>query len=348
MDNTIVEGARPDNGHLNTEDIRLLVSNQVAESIQRLLPQLLTESLQKTGLTKRISSPEVTVPDTECSEETLTKKQKVDEGSSEMSRGRSSRFYTEPNQIPISGDLLEFLTSTFTKPLSKDVWTALLDKYPEIKGTENVLVAPTMETGMKEDIKKKHGYLKTKEVFSFDDGLAERQAPLLTAVRPIIAALEALEISLDEEGESPGPDPDDIKVMLEDSLALLGNAVFRLNAWRQKRFSEFLTDLGKRTLKSDLPADKHLFPDSFHKVVQSEHDHSQTNSKLVATGNTMNGKQPFKKSSNTKQFFRRQPFQVPSGGRKRTWGNRWNNQKESSKPKGFSYSARSSNNSGKS
>ena len=46
------------------------------------------------------------IPDTECSVEILTKKQKVDEGSSEMSRGyRSSRFYTEPNQITVSGDL---------------------------------------------------------------------------------------------------------------------------------------------------------------------------------------------------------------------------------------------------
>ena len=50
--------------------------------------------------------------------------------------------------------MLEFLSSAFTKPLSKAEWTELLDRYPAIEGMENVLVAPTMETGMKEDIKK--------------------------------------------------------------------------------------------------------------------------------------------------------------------------------------------------
>ena len=53
----------------------------------------------------------------------------------------------------ISDDLLEFLTSPFTKPPSKEVWTELLDKYPSIKGTENVLVFPTMQIGIKEDKK---------------------------------------------------------------------------------------------------------------------------------------------------------------------------------------------------
>lgn len=49
--------------------------------------------------------------------------------------------------------MLEFLTSAFTKPLPMVAWTELLDKYPAIEGMENVLVAPTMETGMKDDIK---------------------------------------------------------------------------------------------------------------------------------------------------------------------------------------------------
>ena len=41
--------------------------------------------------------------------------------------------------------------------------------------------------------------------------------------------------------------------MLEDAFGLLGNAVFRLNSWRQRRVSEYLTNLAKRSLKSDLP-----------------------------------------------------------------------------------------------
>ena len=179
-----------------------------------------------------------------------------------------------------------------------------------------MLLAPTMETGMKEDIKKKHGYYKTKESFFFDEGLAERQAPILTVVRPIVAALEALDFNPEEDEKDSGPESDDIKVMLEDTLALLGNAVFRLNAWRQRRFSEYLTDLDKRTLKSDLPSDKHLFLDSFHKAVQSEHDHPQTNSKLVAAPVT--DKSVSKKPFANKSPFRRQPFQGPPMKRKET------------------------------
>ena len=71
----------------------------------------------------------------------------------------------------------------------------------------------------------------------------------------------------------------------------------RLNQWRQKRFAEYLTDVGKRTLKAGIPPDKHLFPDQFHKMVQSEHENSGTNSKLIATppkpSMTTNHKKPF-------------------------------------------------------
>ena len=74
-----------------------------------------------------------------------------------------------------------------------------------------------------------------------------------------------------------GPDPDDIKAYLVNALVLLGNANFRLNSWRQKRFAEHLTDAGKRILKEDIPADKNLFPHIFREIVQNEHDHSKSN-----------------------------------------------------------------------
>ena len=54
-----------------------------------------------------------------------------------------------------------------------------------------------------------------------------------------------------------------IKDLLEDALVLLDNANFSLNSWRQKRFAEFLTEVGKRTLRDCIPADKYLFPDKF-------------------------------------------------------------------------------------
>ena len=135
---------------------------------------------------------------------------------------------------------------------------------------------------MKEELKKRHGYTKTKELFAFDDSLAERQSALLVVARPLSAALTALDNSGGED-EDEGPDPDAIKDLLEDALVFLGNAKFRLNAWRQKRFFEFLTEVGKRTLREGIPADKHLFPDKFHAKIKSEHDHSSTNRKLIST-----------------------------------------------------------------
>ena len=56
--------------------------------------------------------------------------------------------------------------------LSRDKWKEMTTYYTQIKDTECFLVAPTTEAGMKEELKKMHGYTKTKEPFPFDDGLA--------------------------------------------------------------------------------------------------------------------------------------------------------------------------------
>ena len=85
-----------------------------------------------------------------------------------------------------------------------------------------------------------------------------------------------------EDVQGSGPDPDHIKALIEDAIVLLGNAHCRLNSWRLRRFAEFLTDVGKRTLKDQIPADKHLFPEQFHNVIREEHDHANTNRKVVA------------------------------------------------------------------
>ena len=166
--------------------------------------------------------------------------------------------------------------------MTKEKWKELTTSYPQIKDTGSLLAAPTREAGMKKDIKKRHGYTKTKELFAVDDGLAERQAAFIIVARPILAALSALD-SVGGEDDAEAVDLDEIKDLLEDALVLLGNANFRQNAWRQKRFSEFLTEVGKRTLRESIPADKHLFPDKFHAKIKSEHNHSSTNSKLIST-----------------------------------------------------------------
>jgi hypothetical protein len=131
---------------------------------------------------------------------------------------------------------------------------------------------------MKEALRNQHGHAKTKEVLAFDEGLADQQTPFLMVARPLLAALTALDAP-----EEEGPDPDSIKDYLEDALVMLGNAHVRLNNWRQRRFSEFLTDIGKRTLKEGMPTDKHLFPDKFHEKIKDEHDHSSTTRKVIST-----------------------------------------------------------------
>ena len=84
----------------------------------------------------------------------------------------------------ISQDLLSFTNKAFSRSLSKDKWKELTTSYTQIKDTESLLVAPAMQAWMKEELKKRHGYTKTKDLFSFDDGLAERQSAFLVVARP--------------------------------------------------------------------------------------------------------------------------------------------------------------------
>ena len=239
------------------------------------------------------------------------------------------RFYSEPQATALSSDLLEFLKAAFTKSLSKEVWTQLMEKYPSMQGTENIFISPTMEAGMREDIKKKHGYAWSKDVLAFDDGLADRQAPFLTVARPIFAALESLEaVNTDGEEDLPGPEPEDINVMLEDAIALLGNAVSRLNSWRQRRFSEYLTDLGKRMLQSD------VLPISFSPQTPFTglYRASTTIPRPITSWSSLQPldnhyrKKPFSARHSFRSFrsFRSQTYQntTSSNDRRRTWGNK--------------------------
>ena len=231
---------------------------------------------------------------------------------------RGDRFYNTEQETVISQDLLSFTNKAFSRSLSKDKCKELTTSYNQIRDTESLLVAPTMEAGMKEELKKRHGYTKTKDLFTFNDGLAERQSAFLVVARPLLAALTALDNSGGED-EDDGPDPDTIKDLLEDALVLLGNANFRLNAWRQKPFSEFLTEVGKRILREGIPGDKHLFPDKFHAKIKSKHGHSSTNSKLIST--------PASKHFSKGPHRREQPFcgnyrttDNSRVGGKRKWG----------------------------
>ena len=118
--------------------------------------------------------------------------------------------------------------------------------------------------------------------------------------RPILAALMNLDSPPNNEGEW-GPDPEVVREMLEDALVLLGNANARLNVWRQRRFSDYLTDLERRTLREGIPTDRHLFPHQFHEKIKSEHDHKASTSKLICKPKTgpkpWSGSQSFRDSN---------------------------------------------------
>ena len=101
-------------------------------------------------------------------------------------------FYTPQRKVQLFSELLALTTQAFAKSLPKDTWKGLTENDPEIDGTESVLVAPTMEMGMKDDIRKKHGQSKTNEVFSFDDGLAEKQAAFLLTACPHLSSTYSL------------------------------------------------------------------------------------------------------------------------------------------------------------
>ena len=62
-------------------------------------------------------------------------------------------FYNTEQETVISQDLLSFINKAFSRSLSKDKWKELTTSYTKIKDTESLLVASTMEAGMKEELK---------------------------------------------------------------------------------------------------------------------------------------------------------------------------------------------------
>ena len=99
-----------------------------------------------------------------------------------------------------------------------------------MKDKKSLLVTPTMEADMKEELKKRHDYTKTNELFTFDDGSAERQSAFLVVARPLLAALTAPDSwGGEDEDSDEGPDRDAIKNLLEDAVVLVRHTNFRLN-----------------------------------------------------------------------------------------------------------------------
>lgn len=286
----------------------------IAEQVTKALPAVLASFFAAGGFSPGSNSTSLT----QGQSEEKTDPELAVKTSESSSRG--DRFFVEEKPVEITSELLDFTTKAFAQPLSKDKWKGLAESYPPIQGADNVLLAPVMEAGMKEELRKRHGFSKTKETLAFDDGLAEKQTAFIHVARPLLAALTALDHPIGEdEEEEEGLDPDSIRAMLEDALVMLGNANARLNQWRQRRFSEFLTEIGKRTLREGIPTDKHLFPQKFHEKIKSEHDHSASTTKLISkppSKPSTSGFQPFRTTSNTNKW---QNQSSRSFERKRKW-----------------------------
>ena len=79
---------------------------------------------------------------------------------------QGDHFYSSEHETVISQDLLDLTTKAFSKALPKKKWKELITFYPQVKHTESLLVALTMEAVTKEDIRKRHGHMKTRELFT--------------------------------------------------------------------------------------------------------------------------------------------------------------------------------------
>ncbi|PFX25106.1 hypothetical protein AWC38_SpisGene10283 [Stylophora pistillata] len=183
------------------DEISSLIENKVTETLKSALPDILRNAF-------------MTDPDgsqaNEVGAHPQPKKAKADDSETPVSvvSSWSDKYYAPAQETTISEELTSFLKSAFTKQLSKDVWTNLMEQYPDIKGTNDFLVSPVSQS-------------------------AAKQAPVIFVVRPLVSALQALEptgeVNVDED-EPSGPDPNHIKALIEDAIVQLGNVDCHLNS----------------------------------------------------------------------------------------------------------------------
>ena len=129
------------NGDIHS-DLEKLVAESVAKSLPAVLQCVLT----------LLSLPRQHEPKDNVN--TVTKSSDV---TPVLTTSREDRFNNTEQETVISQDLLSFTNKVFSRSLSEDKWKGLIISYTQIKETESLLVAPTMEAGMKEELKERHG-----------------------------------------------------------------------------------------------------------------------------------------------------------------------------------------------
>ena len=147
-----VQGASPDIT-TTAEQIRSLVDQQLTTSLQKMLPSLLKEALKTS---ENFSTTE------------QVKNSSIETKEKPSNFKRLKRCYNTTKESILPDEVLEVIKTAFSKQLSKDIWSDLMEKYPPIKGSEEILVAPIMETGTKEYMCQKFVHHKTKDVLAFD------------------------------------------------------------------------------------------------------------------------------------------------------------------------------------
>ena len=119
-------------------DIHPDLEKLVAESVAKSLPAVLQ------GVLTSLSLPRQHEPKDNVN--TVTKSSDV---TPVLTFSRGDHFYNTEQETVISQDLLSFSNKVFSRSLSKDKWKGLIISYTQIEQTESLLVAPTMEAGMK-------------------------------------------------------------------------------------------------------------------------------------------------------------------------------------------------------
>ena len=144
-----IEGTSPNDNDasktpapVSRDELRSLIKNQVNETLKRTLPDILKSALR---IAKKLNVSE----EDEVLEQPQPKRAKLlgvdsDLPTANVSSSRSEKYYSTAQEATISKELTSFLKSAFTKQLSKEVLTNVIDQYPDIKGTVDFLVSPTM------------------------------------------------------------------------------------------------------------------------------------------------------------------------------------------------------------
>jgi hypothetical protein len=113
----VVQGASPDIMPPTAARICSLVEEQVTSSLQKSLPSILKEALANSAL---MSAPPSTDDQNINDQESKASTKPV---------SRLDRFYSSTKECVLSDPVLEVIKTAFSKQLSKDVWSDLMEKY---------------------------------------------------------------------------------------------------------------------------------------------------------------------------------------------------------------------------